>query len=65
MKESSNEVFKKIIDKIEELGMNLFLFVFSWFLSYFLYNFDIKASVLIWDYLILFPTHAINAPTTN
>lgn len=45
--------------------MNLFLFVFSWFLSYFLYNFNIKASVLIWDYLILFPIHTINAPETN
>lgn len=37
--------------------MNLFLFVFSWFLTYFLYNFNLKASILIWDYLLLFPSH--------
>ena len=65
MKEGSNEVFKKIIDKIEAFGMNLFLFVFSWFLSYFLYNFNIKASVLIWDYLILFPMHTINTTESS
>lgn len=56
MKESSNTAMNGIINKLESIGANLFLFVFSWFLSYFLYNFNLKASLLIWDYLILFPT---------
>ena len=35
--------------------MNFMLFVFSWFLTHFLYNFNLKSCVLVWDYLILSP----------
>lgn len=62
MRNSSNKVFNQILLKIESFGLNLFLFVFSWFLSYFLYNFNLKTSLLTWDYIILFPTRVTGTP---
>jgi hypothetical protein len=55
IEESSSAKLRGVKARIEEMGMNFFLFVFSWFLTYFLYNFALSGCVLVWDYLILAP----------